>query len=595
MQYRRTPFEAVTAALIRTIVLPIHGIGQKRYLKALQDARAVQRRTLFTKLERCADTRYGRDHDFAGIKSVADFRARVPINQYEDLAPYIKDVAAGDVGALFPPSEEVLAFACTTGTTGEPKLNPVTRSWLKEYRNGWDVWGSKAISEHPGTLGLMTLQISGPSELDRSQSGLPIGMASSVTARFQSAVVKSFYAVPMEVSDIADPLARYYLTLRLAMTQRVGFIVTLTPANLIRLAQIGNDEASALIRDIHDGTLRADLAIPASMRELVAAKLKVPHVARATELEAILARSGTLYPKDYWPLALMGCWIGGTVGYRAKNLARYYGDVPRRDLGLASTEGRHTIPLEDECAEGVLAVEGSYYEFIPVAEYGSAEAVPLEGADLDVGAQYNILVTTSSGLYRYDLGDVVRCTGFVGEAPVLAFLHKAGDTSDMEGEKISAFQITSAVGAAFDEQGLRAGLATAAAIRPEHEPPYYALLIEADRLDGGDQAQRFLKCFDASLIAQNVMYAGKRNDQYIGPPRLMRLVPGSWSSYSAALMAKRGTGDTQYKHASLISEPGWAEQFDVVEQIALADTVPVPASGTAAANQPQSAATARSH
>jgi len=569
MRFKRTPAEIMAAAVIRSIVLPIHGIGLKRYKKALGDARAVQRQALFKKLHHCADTRYGRDHDFAAIKTIEDFRRNVPINQYEDLAPYIKDVAAGDTGALFPKSEDVLAFACTTGTTGEPKLNPVTRSWLKEYRGGWDVWGSKAISEHPGTLGLKTLQISGPSELDRSPSGLPIGMASSVTARFQSAILKSFYAAPMEVSDIADPLARYYLTLRLAMTQRVGFIVTLTPANLIRLAQIGNDEAQGLIRDIHDGTLGRDLEISGTMRELVAAKLKVKHVVRSRELEAVLQRTGTLYPKDYWPLALMACWIGGTVGYRARDLRTYYGDVPKRDLGLASTEGRHTIPFDDERAEGVLAVEGSYYEFIPVENYGRDNPTVLEGADLKIGAEYNILVTTSSGLYRYDLGDVVRCTGFIGEAPVLAFLHKAGDTCDMEGEKVSAYQITTAVGGAFEELGTRSALVTAAAVRPNHDAPYYALLIEADRLADEGQARQFLKSVDASLIAQNVMYAGKRNDNYIGPPRLMRLAPGSWSDYSASLMAKRGTGDTQYKHAALITQPGWVDQFDVNDVIEL--------------------------
>ena len=562
-------FRRAITAFAKVATIPYYQRKLRRFEALLERAHSVQRALLFEKLRRCEDTRFGRDHGFSKIATVEDFRRRVPISAYEYAAPYITEVSEGRLDSLFPSGEQVLAFACTTGTTGKPKLNPVTRTWLREYLRSWEVWGVKAIVEHPEMIGNSVLQLAGPGDLARSPSGLSIGMVSSIAAKFQNPVYRSFYAAPSEVSDINDSVAKYYTTLRIAMTSRVGFVVAITPANLLRVAETGHEYRERLIRDIHDGTLCSSLDVSRELRQKLAASIGVKRPERARELEKIVERTGTLYPKDYWPLSLVSCWLGGTIGYQSRDLPRYYGTTPARDLGLVSTEGRHTIPLHDGRPEGVLAVDGSYYEFVPVEEQGSPHARTFECHELEQGREYYLIMTTSSGLYRYDIGDVVRCQGYVGQAPVLEFLHKEGQCADMEGEKISGSQVAQAVEVASRELNLCIDCFMAVPVRRDGQIPYYALLVEQPVIKDSSVARQFIRIVDRELVQQNVMYAGKRNDRYIDSPQLVRLAPGTWTDYMQTEIRRSGTGDSQYKHPALVPDTSWLDRFQPLDTVTL--------------------------
>ncbi|MGE5195631.1 MAG: GH3 auxin-responsive promoter family protein, partial [Deltaproteobacteria bacterium] len=126
-------------------MIPLHARRFRRFEGLLQEARDVQRRWLFARVRRCRDTRFGRDHGFECVQTLADFRRQVPISTYDYFKPYIGAVARGDLAALVPAGETVDRFTITTGSTGTPKLNPVTSSWLKEYRHAWDIWGLKIL------------------------------------------------------------------------------------------------------------------------------------------------------------------------------------------------------------------------------------------------------------------------------------------------------------------------------------------------------------------------------------------------------------------------------------------------------------------
>ena len=562
-------FRTALTGFDKAAAIPFYRRKLLRFEAMLQRAHAVQRALLFEKLRRCAETRFGRDHGFSKIATIEDFRRQVPISTYEYAAPYITEVSEGKIDALFPADEEVLGFACTTGTTGEPKLNPVTRTWLREYVRSWEIWGVKGIVEHPEMIGTKVLQVMGPGDLDRAPNGMSIGMVSSFANKLQNRVYRSFYAVPPEVANIRDPLAKYYTILRLAMTTPVGLLVAITPANLIRLAKTGDEQRQSLIRDIHEGTLSDSLDVPQAFRQKIARSIQVKRPERVRMLEQIVEQTGTLYPKDYWPLSLVACWLGGTVGYQSRELPRYYGNVPTRDLGLVSNEGRHTVPLRDGTPEGVLAVDGSYYEFVAADERGSSQPRVLECHELEVGRDYYIIMTTSGGLYRYDIGDLVRCQSYIGQAPVLEFLHKEGQCADMEGEKVSGYQIAHAVEVAARELDLCVDCFMAVPVRRNGQIPNYTLLVERSVIEDSAVARQFLRIVDRELIQQNVMYAGKRSDRYIDSPQLARLAPGTWSDYVAAETQRSGTGDSQYKHPALVPDTSWLDRFQPVDTITL--------------------------
>jgi hypothetical protein len=561
--------DGLLRAVTRRAVIPFYGQRYRRFLELLQRARDRQREWLFARIRRCRDTRFGNDHNLAGVRTLADFRRHVPIMRYDNFAPYIDAVARGQFSALFPADEQVLRFTITTGSTGVPKLNPVTSTWLQEYRNAWDLWGVKTLLDHPAQVGGKILQMAGTWNMGRTPAGIPISMVSALVSRYQNPVVKHFYAIPNEVPEIRDPTARYYTMLRLSIVQRIGLIVLMNPGTLLRLAELGNEHRAALIRDVNDGTLSAEFDIPADIRGLLAPRICRPNPRLAKALARIVETTGTLYPRDYWSPPIIGCWLGGTAGYQARYLHEHFPRSPLRDLGLVSSEGRHTIPIEDNSPAGVLSASANFYEFVPVGEIDGNSPAALEGHELVEGQDYYLLMTTSAGYYRFNIGDIVRCRGFVGQAPLLEFLQKGDRCGDLEGEKVTEHQFMEAAGLAAGDLGLRLGHVTAVPVRPARDLPCYVFLVDQQDLPAGNQARDFLSAVDRGLSATNFLYSARRREQVLGPPRLWRLPKGAWLQFVESEIARRGTGDVHYKPAGLVQDAKLLDHFPNADVVTL--------------------------
>src|SRR5690606_38939000 len=116
---------------------PLLRLYARRRAAALhrQDPAATQRRQLLRLVRRARDTRFGRDHDFAGIRDVADFQARVPIRRYEAFwSEYWEPTFPHLAGASWPGA--IPYFALTSGTTsGKTKYVPVSREMIAS--NKW--------------------------------------------------------------------------------------------------------------------------------------------------------------------------------------------------------------------------------------------------------------------------------------------------------------------------------------------------------------------------------------------------------------------------------------------------------------------------
>jgi len=178
------------------------------------------------------------------------------------------------------------------------------------------------------------------------------------------------------VARIKDPAAKNYTVLRLSLPRAVGLVVAANPSTLISLARAGDRDQESLIRDIHDGTLSRQIDVADEIRTALAGPLRGRHPQRARELEAIVRRTGSLYPRDYWPShCVLGNWTGGSAGAYLRHFPRYFGDTPVRDVGLIASEGRMTIPIADATPSGVLDVTSHYFEFIPEGEADSPRPV----------------------------------------------------------------------------------------------------------------------------------------------------------------------------------------------------------------------------
>src|SRR5262245_9833463 len=118
----------------------------KRFEAATLAPARAQQRKLAEIIEKNRATAYGRAHDFAAIQTVADWRRRVPVVDYEDLRPWIERMGQGEENVLT--AEVPLLFARTSGTTAEPKLIPVTRTCRRDHDSQIRTWFFHAWRDH---------------------------------------------------------------------------------------------------------------------------------------------------------------------------------------------------------------------------------------------------------------------------------------------------------------------------------------------------------------------------------------------------------------------------------------------------------------
>jgi hypothetical protein len=543
---------------LRNVLGRIAAYAVRRRLAAFEEAthrpQQVQHDLLRRILAHQADTAFGKDHHFRSIHGLDDLRSRVPVRGYDYVEPYMQRVLKGETSALLA-DKKIHMFAMTSGTTATRKYIPVTDQYLADYRRGWNLWGLKVYRDHPEVRFRPIVQMSGDWQEFVTDTGIPCGAVTGLTAQMQLRIVRWIYCVPAIVGKVKDPAAKYYLALRLSVPRNAGLIIAANPSTLVNLARAGDLEKESLIRDIHDGTLSERFDIPAEVRAAVQRRIRKRHPDRAHVLEAIVKQTGTLYPKDYWPSDLViGNWTGGSVAAYLRHFPKYFGATPVRDVGLIASEGRMTIPMADATPSGVLDITSHVFEFIPEEEGDRPNPTVLAAHELQEGRSYYILLTTAFGLYRYNIFDVVRCTGFHNQTPLVEFLSKGAHFASMTGEKVSEHQVTAAMADVLHSFNLNL---TAYSVAPcwDDELPFYGLFIERGDLASKEQGVDLTQALEGRLTQINIEYASKRESQRLGPMRLFLLPTHFWQQWDRQRLARTGGTLEQYKHPCLISDP----------------------------------------
>jgi hypothetical protein len=556
--------------LLRKVVGKLAAYPVRRQLAAFEAAthqpREVQDALLNRILARHRDTSFGKDHHFAEIRTSEDFRRQLPVAAYEYFEPYIARMRRGDLRALVA-DDRLHMFAMTSGTTAARKYIPVTPQYLADYKRGWNLWGLKVFRDHPEVKLRPIVQFSSDWQEAFTEAGIPCGAVTGLTASMQKRIIRWLYCVPACVARVKDQTAKYYVSLRLSVPRKVGMIIAANPSTLVNLARAGDQEKETLIRDLSDGTLSRNFDVPDDIRKALAGRIKRRHADRARELDAIVRRAGTLYPRDYWPGdCVIGTWTGGSVGSYLRHFPRYFGTTPVRDIGLLASEGRMTIPVDDATPTGVLDITTHYFEFIPEEEGDKPQPTVVAAHEVLEGRTYYILPTTASGLYRYHIHDLVRVTGFHNRTPLIEFLSKGSHFANLTGEKLSEYHVAGAMAQVLKELNLTI---TTYSLAPcwDEELPYYGLFLERGDLAGREQAVQLTEALDRRLAQVNVEYTAKRESQRLGPIRLALLASGAWQQWDRQRLARTGGTLEQYKHPCLITDPKFRESVVVEEEV----------------------------
>ena len=549
---------------LRAFVGGIPRASVRKQLKAFRtatvDCRGEQERVLQELLALNGDSRFSNERGLNSVKTPAEFRNAVPITRYDDYAPYIEDLKRGDHQALLGSGNRLLMFSLSSGTTSTSKFIPITQRFLDDYRRGWQIWGISTFDDHPAINSRNIVQLSSDDDRFRTPGGTPCGNISGLVASMQKRIVQTMYTVPGTVAKIKTPEVKSYTTLRLALAdEHVGLAMTANPSTLIHLAKIAEENAESLIRDIHDGSLAVAGDVPDEVRHALRKRLNKRRPKRARFLENLIESTGRLRPMDYWQrMVAVAVWTGGSAGAYLHSLKEHYGDVAIRDHGLSASEGRMTIPLEAG-ADGVLDVTSHYFEFIPEEEYESEHPTVLEAHELEVGRNYFILLTTPSGFCRYDICDVVRCTGYENTTPKLVFLHKGAHISNVTGEKVSESQVVEAVKECVSQMSVPLKHFTVTPVWDE--PPRYQLIAEQRDFSSSDLIEKFLRGVDTQLQTINCEYREKRNTGRLGDMTFFPLPDDTWTRFTRKRQATLGGSLEQYKHPCLVPDLKFSDQL----------------------------------
>jgi GH3 auxin-responsive promoter len=513
--------------------------------------REIQDRLLLNLLSRNRSTRFGRDHHFDQIRSLEDYRKQVQIGDYEGLRPYIDRAKNGEANALT--DAPVLMFTMTSGSTGEPKLIPVTATTRHNHKELTRLWYYRAYLDHPGFLSAKLLGIVSPAVEGRTPGGIPFGAASGLIYQSSPRWIQNAYLVPHLVSEIKDFEAKYYVIMRLALEQEISFFGTPNPSTILRLVETADRCKEEIIKDIREGTITSRWHISNEIRDKLTSGL-AKNIARARQLETFTSRHDKLRPREYWPgLQLIGCWKGGTVGIRLKELNHWFAEAtPVRDLGYMASEAQISLPISDAGSAGILAIDKNFYEFIPESEIGSSNPLVFTANELEEGKYYYPILTTPAGLYRYDINDVIRVAGFYNQTPLIEFVRKGRDVTNITGEKLHVNQVMEAVEKAQNITGLAARHFRAFA---DVEKSRYIFLVEFDGSRPTEESlSRLLDEIDLQLHALNIEYAQKRESRRLAAPALWLMRPG-WFERKAGASLQRGGRDVQFKAQLLSSVP----------------------------------------
>lgn len=515
--------------------------------------RESQEQTLQAILEANRETEYGRRYGFAELESYPQFCSVVPVVEYEELRSDIERMLAGaeDVLVAGTPSY----FSTTSGSTAAPKFIPGTQQTIRAGCEAILIRNALLQRDHPQAFDGRALFVVGSVAEGKSKSGASTG-AMTGFGYYAGQIGFPGEPFPYGVFTLEDYATRYHYILRLALAEEnLSALMVYNPSTLVLLFEKAAEHWDRLIDQIEQGGFDPDLEVPAALRGELAPALE-PNPERAQVLRGLR----TAGPRAWWPgLTVLVCWKGGSVGFYLTELERWLGDLPVRDLGVLASEVIATVPIDDGPSGGVLLPDAAFFEFVPLEAPPSAA---LPAWQLKVGERYRLLITTKGGLYRYDLGDIVRVERHHHRMPVLTFLHRAGRTHSFTGEKLTERQVTQAVEVAAGALGVR--LAGFTAVPVWSRPPHYEAWVELARAVAAERLGELPERIDRELAKLNIEYAAKRKSGRLQAVTVVRVASGTF----ADLRRQGGVSDAQYKQTHLTRELEFGAGLEVVERIA---------------------------
>ena len=453
---------------------------------------------ILTKLVRYAqNTRFGKDHDFRSIRSVADYQARVPVREYEYFwNTYWKDAYPNFDDITWP--GKIPYYALSSGTTsGGTKYIPVSHEMVKSNRKAAQTTMAlfrHTYPEHRIFNGKFFF-LGGNTDMKAHPNGSLYGDLSAIAAREIPEAVRPYTFPPLELSRIPD-----------------------WKEKIRRFAEV-------------------------AVRERITAMSGVPSwmVLLFDQMKQI---TGKATISEIWPEFRL--LIHGGTKFDS------YRELFQKEIGGDRFQFCEVYP----CSEGFIATEDPrhkllrlvpdhdiFFEFIPVAELGKERAARHTVANLELGVNYAVVLTSCAGVWSYLVGDTVR---FVSRTPLL--LEFTGRTKyflSAFGEHLISEEVEKGIAHAAKACGTFAVEHHVGPVFPTEpkKPGFHRYLVEFN--GPPPDLARFAQELDRELIRLNEDYEAHRaNDLTMLIPEVLAVRAGG---FRAMMEARKSDFDFQGK------------------------------------------------
>ena len=521
-------------------------IEGRRIASLSRDPMRAQLAVLARILRDNRDTTFGRRHGFRHIATYPEFARRVPVSDYESLRGLVDAEVRRGENALT--AEPAACYARTSGTTGEPKDIPLTRSYLRALQRIHHISVAYQHRACPQAFAGSILAIVSPAHEGQRSNGKPFGSASGMVAASTPALVREKFVVPPAVLTVADFRVKYLLILRLALAcPDVTYLGAANPATLLALIKLYREHQRQLIEDLRGGGFFLGERLPQPVREAIRHRL-VPNPERAVELARLRLSGAPARIADLWPgLRLVTTWTWGSAGIAVEALRRELAPGTRiHEIGYVASEFRGTITLGRHRRTGLPTLDTHFFEFVERDRWDRGEPEFLTLDRIRKGVDYYVFTTTPSGLYRYFINDLVRVRGYLNKTPLLTFVQKGKGVTSITGEKLYEAQALAAVRAAMAEFGRATRFVMMLA---DEAARAYRLYLEPDA-GPKPPAAELARSVDGKLKELNLEYAAKRESERLSALSAAWLRNGAGETYKQ-FCVQQGQREAQFKIVAL--------------------------------------------
>ncbi|KAK4753306.1 hypothetical protein SAY87_022104 [Trapa incisa] len=533
------------------------------------NADKVQGRVLSEILSRNAHVEYLRRHGLDGRTDRESFKRHVPVISYEEIQPDVARIADGDRSPILC-SQPISEFLTSSGTSGgERKLMPTIEEELDRRTLLYSLLMPVMSQFVPGLdqgKGMYFLFIKSEVRTPGGLMARPVLTSYYKSSHFKNRPYDPYtdYTSPNETILCPDSYQSMYTQLLCGLCRRTEVlrVGAVFASGFIRAIRFLENHWPQLCHDLRSGTLSPDITDP-SVRDAVARILR-PDPALADFVESQCGGGG----QGSWAGIITRLWpntkyvdviVTGTMSQYIPTLDYYSGKLPLVCTMYASSECYFGLNLDPMCKPSDVAYTliptMAYFEFLPVNrnainDKNEQQQQLVDLVDLKLGHEYELVVTTYAGLYRYRVGDVLRVAGFKNKAPQFNFICRKNVVLSIDSDKTDEVELQTAVSRAVGHLAPFGATVTeyTSTVNTAAIPGHYVLFWELSASATTPvPPSAFEDCCLAVEESLNSVYRqGRAADKSIGPLEI-RVVEGGTFDKLMDCAISHGASINQYK------------------------------------------------